>query len=70
MKNMRLYIILLATLLLGAEAVAAQTKQPSIKFDFVAKDYGAVAQGEPIKQTFLFTNDGIGVLRILNIGTH
>jgi hypothetical protein len=45
-----------------------QDKQPSIEFDFVSRDYGAVTQGQTIKQIFPFVNKGAGVLRIMDIG--
>jgi hypothetical protein len=70
MKKMRLQFFLLATLLFSAAIAAGQEKQSSIQFGFTEKDYGSVAQGELIKQAFSFTNNGTGVLRILNIGVH
>jgi hypothetical protein len=64
---MRFYLAL-AFMLTGAFGALGQDKQPAIEFEFVSKDFGTVAQGQTIKQTFSFTNKGAGVLRIMDIG--
>jgi hypothetical protein len=65
---MRFYFMLLPFLLIGVIGALGQDKQPSIEFDFVSRDYGAVTQGQTIKQIFPFVNKGAGVLRIMDIG--
>ncbi len=65
---MRFYFALLACLLPGATTAVGQERHPSIKFEFLFKDYGTVAQGELIKQIFPFANKGTGVLKILSVG--
>lgn len=52
-------------------ALAASTGfgqgKPSIQFEGVARDAGAVQQGDVIRQVFAFTNKGSGILKILNV---
>ena len=64
---MRYCFILLAWILAIAAHVFGQTKEPYIYFENIDADFGAVRQGEILRQVFRFTNRGSGTLEILRV---
>jgi hypothetical protein len=53
-------------LALGILAFAEQDKTPAIVVDNPVKDFGKVMKGEMLKHVFSFSNEGSGMLEILN----
>ena len=57
-------------LFIGYSAVASsEESSPLIKFDATIFNAGKVKEGQIIKHTFQFENQGKGVLKILNIAS-
>jgi hypothetical protein len=65
---MKFWCVLFALLAAAGPALTGQANAPSVHFENTTGDAGTVAQGEIIKQVFIFTNKGPGVLKILDIG--
>jgi hypothetical protein len=63
---MRLWFAVLVCSFSALTSGVGQGK-PSIQIDNVNRDVGTVAQGEVIKQVFVFTNKGSGTLEILGV---
>ncbi len=64
---MRIRSAILIWLLTVSTGAVCQSKGPLAVFENYSRDAGTVTQGEIIRQVFLFTNKGSGVLEILNV---
>jgi hypothetical protein len=63
----RLRFPALALLPLALLPIHAQERAPHIVFDSQTKDCGKIAEGEPLKHVFRFTNTGDATLEIIKV---
>lgn len=66
---MRLYFALLFWIVAPITNVVGETKGPSIYIENPSRDVGTIIQGETIRQVFMITNKGSGMLEIFDV-TH
>lgn len=66
---MKKYLLLIAVIGLGFQAFAQQAKAtgPVITFEKKTHDFGDIAQGDKVEETFKFTNTGNEPLIITNV---
>ncbi len=63
----RFSLMVLAAAPLALLPVLAREKAPRIVFDSQTKDFGKVAEGQPLKHVFRFTNKGNATLEIISV---
>jgi hypothetical protein len=67
MRKLPMGCTVLAWILAIVAHVFGQTREPFIYFEQTSADFGAVRQGDTLKQVFRFTNRGSGTLEILRV---
>jgi len=64
---MKKYLLLIAVLGFGFAAFAQKANGPVITFEKKTHDFGDIAQGDKVEETFKFTNTGTEPLIITNV---